>query len=177
MLSGKTEATKTLMELLEQSKTFKYSVKLIKFAQPLYDIQKLVYERIHKPEPIKDRKLLQYIGTNWGRTIDEDLWVNIWRIETRSHLNKQGLNTRMVVVCDDCRFANEAKQIIELGGQIIDVECDREVRQSRGQLINESHASENGIPYEYITGKISNNGTKSDLRDAIKERFGNEYYE
>lgn len=176
-MSGKTEAMKILTDLLERSKTTHYFVKTIKFAQPLYDIQRMVYDRIHRPQPIKDRKLLQYIGTDWGRSVDEELWVDIWRIEARAHLNKQGLNTRMVVLCDDCRFENEAKQIIDLGGKIIDVVTDRDVRKKRGQLLSEAHSSEGGIPSLYLHTTISNNGSRIDLRESLRDMFGKEYYE
>jgi dephospho-CoA kinase len=76
MGSGKSTAVSTLREFADNP------VHNIKFAQTLYDIQNYIYERIEsvykRPEDfIKDRKLLQWIGTEWGRgTISESLWVD-----------------------------------------------------------------------------------------------------
>lgn len=138
----------------------------IKFAQPLYDIQEFVYQRINKPlDGPKDRRLLQFLGTDWGRSIDENLWVNIWRVEARMHTFKYARN---VVLCDDCRFDNEAEQVKALGGTIINVVADAEIRSKRAPLVNTEHASEAGINEKYIDMTIYNNGSMRELRDNVR---------
>ena len=77
MGSGKSAAVKLLKE------KYPKKVKLLKFAAPLYEIQDFIYKTIvpvhNKPKDfVKDRKLLQFIGTDWGRTIDPQLWIKMW---------------------------------------------------------------------------------------------------
>jgi len=56
------------------------------------------------------RKIMQTIGTDWGREIiDKDVWVKIWQMRI--------LQFNLVTV-DDVRFENEAQTIKELGGQV-----------------------------------------------------------
>lgn len=77
--SGKSTAATTLDETFLNQPIF-----LVKFAQPLYNIQEYMYStiaRVHSrpADFVKDRKLLQWIGTEWGRGVDENLWVNVWK--------------------------------------------------------------------------------------------------
>lgn len=61
------------------------------------------------------RYAMQTLGTEWGREmIWDELWVNAWK-EKVQRLLDSGLS----VVVEDCRFANEAAAIRELGGAII----------------------------------------------------------
>ena len=69
MGTGKTTATNALMEL--------YDFENLRFSKPLYDIQNYIYESLGLTlEGAKDRELLQYIGTDWGRKRDPDIWIN-----------------------------------------------------------------------------------------------------
>lgn len=156
--------------ILSSVKSQTYHTKLIKFADPLYDIQNYAYARINRKPEIKDRKLLQFLGTDWGRSIDPELWVNLWRQETRAHLHKQGSMTTMVVLCDDLRFDNEAKQILDLGGKILWIESDTETRKSRSPktFSGTNHASENGIGKSLISLTVYNNQGLPELRKNIR---------
>jgi hypothetical protein len=63
------------------------------------------------------RRVMQLLGTEWGRSLHEDLWVTIWK-----RFAQQVLHVGGKVVCDDVRFTNEAatlhsfhpKNLIEL---------------------------------------------------------------
>lgn len=107
MGSGKSAAVKLLKE------KYPKKVKLLKFAAPLYEIQDFIYKTIvpvhNKPKDfVKDRKLLQFIGTDWGRTIDPQLWIKMWVDRFCTILIHDNYE---IVVCDDVRFDNEAAAI------------------------------------------------------------------
>lgn len=81
---------------------------------------------------VSPRILMQTLGTEWGRKINPDCWLNVWR----SQLPSTGL-----VVVPDVRFENEAHAIRELGGTLIHV--TRPV--TADMLAVPAHASEAGI--------------------------------
>lgn len=61
------------------------------------------------------RHAMQTLGTEWGRNcIAADLWVNAWKAKVTKLLGA-GVD----VVCDDCRFPNEAKAVRQLGGRVV----------------------------------------------------------
>ena len=69
-----------------------------------------------KIDKARDRKLLQYLGTDYFRdTIDRDYWVKLMTDKLPQLL------ARHSVVIDDVRFDNEAEAIKSLGGIIIHV--------------------------------------------------------
>jgi len=76
----------------------KYGGVKLTFAEPLYDLlyhcQKKCGFTIEK-----DRKFLQFIGTEWARTKDENIWIKL-AIEKLKKLNCNVFN-------NDCRFENE----------------------------------------------------------------------
>lgn len=165
MFSGKTSAIQALESALD-----KREVRNIKFAQPLYDIQAYVYQRISQevPKP-KDRRLLQWLGTEWGRDKDVNLWVNLWKDEAWYELESSPTS---IVVCDDLRFDNEAQVVKELGGFIVRVEASKEVRAARAESLGMTlveHASEKGISEQYVDYTLSNDsGRMLPLHCGIK---------
>lgn len=164
---GKSEALKTLNEISEAK------VVNVKFAQPIYDIQEYIYNRIQaaysRPETfIKDRKLLQWIGTEWGRnSISSNLWVDLWAAEV-----KRNLDLGYLVVCDDVRFDNEAEVIKNLGGKILQITSTRtdERIDTRSGLTN--HASEAGIGNKYVDMLVENNSSLIDYKNSLAYAFG-----
>lgn len=168
MHSGKTTVSDMICDQLLMSQ---YYPKTIKFADPLYKMQKAVYDiaGIDLPKT-KDRKLLQWLGTDWGRGIDENIWLNLWRKDTRSYLLKFAENKLGVVIADDVRFNNEAQLIREMGGAIINIEADDETRKSRAPetFQGTSHSSESGIDPALVTASIYNTGDIFDLRQNVR---------
>ena len=156
MGAGKSEVASYLLSRIPKSS-------LVKLAQPLYDIQDYAYGRIYKKPDGKDRKLLQYLGTEWGRSIDPNLWVDIWTTEVLHRL----MFKSDTVITDDARFDNEAATAISRGGVVLRVEADDSVRGSRIQLNGNSHKSELGVNDCYIYATIYNNGTIEDLHKNI----------
>jgi len=95
------------------------------------------------------RRLLQTIGTEWGRgTLGDDVWVkHLFR-----RMADAGKNKNFVVT--DVRFANEAKAIRERGGRIIEI-----VRPMPLAGVPEEarlHPSEAGIPDDLVDAQIVN---------------------
>ncbi len=140
-------------------------VHLVKFAQPLYDMQEYIYSRIKsvhtRPSTfIKDRKLLQWLGTEWGRgTISESLWIDLWRAEV-----EQALSTGCNVICDDVRFDNEGEIIRKLGGTVINIQSiHAENRMSNLRGIT-AHASEAGVNSNLISRYVRNDGTPEEFK-------------
>lgn len=162
MFSGKSSAIVALESVVSMYQT----VENIKFAQPLYDIQSYIYQRIDRqvPEP-KDRKLLQWLGTDWGRSITENLWVDIWQEEVEASLAS-------IITCDDLRFPNEAERVRALGGVIVRVIAPEETRKARAAALGmtiSSHASEVPLPNELVDFELFNEGSPADLALLVKQ--------
>jgi hypothetical protein len=140
----------------------------VKFAQPLYDMQEYIYGRIEgvyrRPADfLKDRKLLQWLGTEWGReSISKTLWVDIWKaeIEMRQYCNKDA-----IIVCDDVRFENEAEILHKLGGKLVQIVADQSQERTVTGIAN--HASEAGIKADHIDYLIENNRTIEDFKNSL----------
>lgn len=159
MGSGKSTAIATLGDV------YCYGTINIKFAQPLYDMQEDIYKRIsdvyRRPDGfVKDRKLLQWLGTDWGRSIDQNLWVNLWRAGVEE---THRWNPDEIITCDDCRFDNEARAIKEMGGFVVRIISDK----TRIEKINTGHASEAGVSDEYVDAIIDNSGDLENLRQSL----------
>lgn len=148
---GKSTAANFLLDHIPESK-------LVKFAQPLYDLQDLIYNRLNLTlEGAKDRKLLQLLGTDWGRnTISDTIWLDQWV----SEVNKQNVP----IICDDCRFENEASVVKEMGGIIIKIEGE----QRGDEMVSKGHASEKDVDTIKADYIITNTGSISELYDALR---------
>ena len=143
---------------------------LVKLAQPLYDMQEYIYNRIlptyRRPKSFKkDRKLLQWLGTEWGRdTISPDLWIYMFldKIEKLNKIHDE--DHELLVVCDDVRFDNEAEAIHSIGGVIVFIENPNPKNASRGM---ENHATDAGIDPSKVDHTLKNVGTAEDFEKEI----------
>ena len=110
------------------------------------------------------RRAMQTLGTEWGRALDRNLWVDIANKKYRQHVEL--MRTLKVVdslfVVPDVRFDNEADWILANGGEVI-----RVVRDVENPV--ESHASEAGVSDNLVTQIIHNNGTKEEFMYRAKE--------
>lgn len=163
--SGKSTATKYLVE--------QHGYTLVKFAGPLKDMMRAIgFSEAHIEGGLKEqpdamlggktpRHAMQTLGTEWGRKcIGEDFWVNAWLYRARA-LTDFGAR----VVCDDCRFPNEAQAIRKLGGDIYKIE-------GRGGIAG-GHISERGCGDQDLV--IANAGSVDELHGKIEEavqRYG-----
>lgn len=154
---GKSTAIQALKDYV-----FPREVHLVKFAQPLYDMQEFIYRRISsvhtRPDSFtKDRKLLQWLGTDWGRdTISQDLWVSIWKAQVESIRRR---SPDSIIVCDDVRFDNEAETLKSLGGHIIKIERPDNTLHAQGGVGIVGHKSEAGVSESLLDFTVRNNST------------------
>ncbi len=168
MGSGKT----TAIDLLRQTIPNKAIVP-IKFAETLYNIQDYIYSQValvyQKPEGfVKDRKLLQWLGTEWGRGLNENLWVEIWKakVDLASRLGPD-----IIIVSDDCRFDNEASAIHQLGGTVIKINRNNNLQAAHGGVGIANHASEAGIKSDLVDFIIENNSTVEDYKVSLSTLY------
>lgn len=138
---------------------------LVKFAAPLKAMCRavgLTDEQIEgslKERPLdwlqgkSPRQFMQMLGTEFGRDcIGPHFWVGLWERAALEVLDEGGR-----VVCDDCRFANEADAVRKLGGVVVRL-------AGRGGLAG-GHASES-MDWE-PDAVLVNTGSQKDLRDAV----------
>jgi hypothetical protein len=148
-------------------------VVLVKFAQPLYDIQEYIYQRISSvilrgTGFTKDRKLLQWIGTEWGRGMDESLWIKLWAKEVDRIQNEY---RDPIIVCDDVRFDNEAEMFKNLGGVIIQIRTTRNGERIDTKAGIANHASEAGVSARFISQVVDNNDTLRQYQERLAGIF------
>lgn len=100
------------------------------------------------------RHAMQTLGTEWGRMcIGPNFWVGLWERRADILLSK-GVN----IVCDDCRFANEAEAVHRLGGLIV------RIYGSSSEAADSGHASERqDFPGDF---RLFNDGINSEVFDA-----------
>ncbi len=157
---------------IEHFKTLLASTANVKFAQPLYDIQEFVYERIsgayQRPEAfVKDRKLLQWIGTEWGRdTISNSLWIDLWK----HNVNFVKAYKKMVT-CDDCRFDNEAEAVKSMGGIIIKIVSNKTENRIDTTSGIVQHKSEQGVDEKFVDFTVDNSYTVEEFKVKLTEIY------
>lgn len=108
------------------------------------------------------RQLMQTLGTDWGRNlVHPDLWMLLarQRIEQARAMGLSG------VVFTDCRFANEAQLVKDMGGLVI-----RVVRGSAKPIA--SHVSESSMPSHLVDVIVQNDDTLESLYAAVRSVVG-----
>lgn len=106
------------------------------------------------------RKLIQTVGTDVCRALDEQVWIKRTMYEITMSKKYGGWNKFVV---SDIRFDNEAEFIHNLLGSVW---C---VASTRGE--DDTHSSEKGVDEEYISCIITNNGTLEELREGVKRVY------
>lgn len=124
---------------------------LMKYADILYEIHDSVWEimkshgveksRILPKNQAIDGLLLQVLGTEWGRSRDPNLWVNVMR----ERIKKVGRDK--LVIIDDARFVNELYVTTPAFSVKVRLECGEEERKSRAEKWRErtTHESETAL--------------------------------
>ena len=158
---GKSTAIKLLEKILVRN------AQVVKFAQPLYDMQEYIYGRIESTYKrpvsfIKDRTLLQWLGTDWGRrTIHQDIWIDLWKNTVKAY-------PASLVICDDVRFDNEANAVLKEGGILLKITSDKNTARIDTTTGIAKHASEAGVTPTLITELVENNGTLEEFERALR---------
>ena len=101
------------------------------------------------PREKKSSPLLQFLGTEFGRKRDTDIWVNLAKNKA-----EQLLKSCQFVAVDDGRFENEFHAFPDAFK--IRLECDRDIRKARCDAWreNEFHPSEVGLDEYSKQGKF-----------------------
>jgi hypothetical protein len=108
---------------------------------------------------VTPRQAMQTLGTEWGRSIDNRLWVKVWRQKV-NRLLEQGLSC----VIDDIRFLEEARAVVQLGGVMVEV-----VRPEGGSDAFTEHSSEGGLNDWPFATTIRNTGDLHTLEARVAE--------
>lgn len=95
----------------------------------------------HEAGPMSAREVLQFVGTDIFRKMNDSVWVDIV-------INSIKADQSEVAVIADCRFNNEAKAIKENGGILIGL---------ARRISEDSHVSENSLDYSLCDIVINNN--------------------
>ena len=114
LLSGKQGSGKsTIQKEIERAlrRTSFNCIHTINFADILYEMHDSVLKALnkwHKYETKKDGKLLQVLGTEWGRNIlGTNIWVHVLQSRIQKITQFHPPQTNHLFVVGDCRFRNE----------------------------------------------------------------------
>lgn len=121
--------------------------------------------REHKEVPVhywgmSPRRMMQLLGTDCIRKqFGGDVWVKRWVLSYKL------VSETDCVVVPDVRFVEEADAIRRNGGKVIRIS-----RGAENGLGHEAkrHESEMGLPDEYVSHTISNDGSFDDLYEKIE---------
>ena len=130
------------------------------------------------PEGMTGRKILQLIGTEAFRSINDETWIRI--VEHQIKQSEERQNTDVIVI-DDVRFPNEHAMLKRLGATTI--RCNRTYRfsepvyvgaykpaepllvTSKAEALHESEAHVASLPVDI---DIDNNGTFDELTARVR---------
>lgn len=149
--SGKTTTINGIVSALSERFMGKFHIRTANFADTIYQIHDFARGQLAMlgvPVDLnkKDGKLLQLLGTEWGRnTLDEDVWVNCLKgriLNISNAISEKDSLTQQLFLVGDCRFKNELSVFSE--SFKVRLECDREVRKARcsSWRDNDTHQSE-----------------------------------
>ena len=184
LLSGKQGSGKTTTQdaliaaLMKREKTLALKMN---FADEIYLIHNFALNRLSEhgfQVPQKDGKLLQLLGTEWGRTTHgQDVWVQV----IKSRINRFiEMNTdrdgHLVVVIGDCRFKNEfdafpdALTVRLYANKSTRVErCSawRDNDQHQSEIDLDQYSADERFKLSYNTGNLTTDEIIKDLIERI----------
>jgi hypothetical protein len=136
----------------------KYGGVKLSFAEPLYKILNFAQE-VCNFEKNKDRKFLQFIGTEWARTINNDVWINLLvkKIDESSN-----------VFVSDLRFKNEFQVLKDAGFTTIQIK-NINAQTDDGFTNHQSDLDLDCAEWDYT---IENVGSVKDLYTKLDEVYG-----
>ena len=104
------------------------------------------------------REIMQFIGTECFRSVDNNFWV---KTLFRTISEKEYKN----VIITDVRFPEEANAVLDHDGYLIKV-----TREEKDSIHGEAHASETSMDdYDKFDFVINNDGNIEDLRKAAQD--------
>lgn len=152
--SGKTTLGRSLAEALKRAKRKSVTKK---FASPLYEIQRLVYEALNEKSGgkiqvvSKDGEFLQLIGA-WGRKrFSNYIWAGLLRDEVDMFLNE---NPDAWVIVDDLRHEEEFEAFPDAWTVRLEAQEATRKRRAESWRENTEHESEIGLDKFSDQGKF-----------------------
>lgn len=153
------------------------------FAEPLKTMLKSVFgDHFHEgdrsgicPETgVSYRVMMQTLGTEWGRALNDNVWVNLvgkrWKLVLDQNYSPADSASKFAgglviggMVLSDVRFDSEAEWIRDQGGLVVYIHRDAE--KQVGVI---GHASEKGICPTLVDYLVDNNGTLSQLYQNLE---------
>lgn len=131
------------------------------FAEPIYDI--LYYaQSVCGFEKKKDRKFLQFIGTEWARNIDSDIWVKLCVEKSKT--------TTGNIYNNDCRFENELNALKEAGFICVKIKRRNSFKNRVGNG-SIDHISEKGLDDDLFDYVIENNDSVYEFRKKLEQIY------
>lgn len=138
----------------------KYGGNIYHFSDPLYKILHYAQDVCGFPHS-KDVKFLQWIGTEWGRSQNDSVWINTTLKNISNEHNS---------FVGDLRFPNELEALRKNG-----FVCVRIIRKDRPIDRNATHPSETALAdYEEWDDILTNDGSIEDLHlklDALVTKY------
>jgi len=106
------------------------------------------------------REIMQFIGTDCYREVDDNFWVN----SLFKNLEEVS-NYYDYIIIPDCRFKSEIEPVVRDGGHHIHI-----YRKELDEITNPSHSSENLIvDNDTVDFFINNDGTLDDLKNTAED--------
>lgn len=138
----------------------RHKVKILKFADPLYEMCGMVQKYMGVPVE-KDRKLLLDLG-DWARDKDTDCFVNKFK-QAASNVS----NDVDILALTDARYLNELIAAKQMGFFMVLIVRSEQDRLSSGAS-HTTHKSELDMEkYKYYDALIVNDGSLEDLYTKI----------
>jgi hypothetical protein len=125
MRSGKDTAADYIEAKL---KSYGMVVTRLAFADTIKRIAEYAQKEAGLPV-VKDRELLQYLGANWGRKHDPDVWVKALERKLLEIIEDDDTDAVLVT---DLRFQNELEMLNRRGFTVVRTLASEEIRLARG---------------------------------------------
>lgn len=142
---------------MQKQTSMRYETSVLSFAEPLYNILHHA-QRVCGFEIGKDRKFLQWVGTDWARSIKSDVWVNLL-------VERIGRLSRRDIIVTDVRFVDEFEALKKLGFVMV-----RLIRTEKSEQVaihaSETSAANADLPWDHI---IDNNGSLEKLHSQLDQ--------
>jgi chloramphenicol 3-O-phosphotransferase len=144
--AGKSSLARVIYKLARDA-SLKPSI--LKFADPLYEIHdatmNILAEYGNERKGI-DRRFLQVVGTDWGRTyLGEDFWVNLLIPRVRNLLS----HPDSIVIVDDVRFQNELDVSALFPSLTVRLDASEQARVLRAAKWGDvTHSSERSLDHD-----------------------------
>lgn len=115
----------------------------------------------------RTRKMLQHLGTDFGRHFDPEVWIKKLHANIRWVHQKEQVKG---IVVTDVRFPNEAQYLVDNMDALI-IRIDRPDNNRYKDQALQKHSSEtciDEVPLHLIHAVITNSGTLADFKLNVK---------